>query len=62
MSVDFEYTAVFVSVADSCMVTVNVSVSVFSFGNINFCSVLEVFAVYLNVTGTPCVNSTPDAV
>ena len=31
MSVDFEYTAVFVSVADSCMVTVNVSVSVFSF-------------------------------
>ena len=52
----------FVSVADSCIVTVSESVSVFSFGSKNFCSVFAVFAVYLNVTGTPCVNSTPDAV
>ena len=54
--------AVFVSDADSWIVTVKVSISVFAFGRRNFCSVFAVFAVYRNVNGIPCVNVTPDAV
>jgi len=36
-------------------------VSVFAFGRRNFCSVFDVFAVYRNVNGIPCVSSTPVA-
>ena len=61
MSVASEYADTLVSLADSCIVTVNVSVSVFAFGSKNFWSVFAVLAVYRNVNGTPCVSYTPVA-